>query len=169
MHFLTPRTQTSWDLSSWRTWDRTCAPVAHVVIEVVPSWNGFSSHVTSPTCRTPPTHSCRHKSSAAAWMEHKCGMSLQSCACVSVLSGDFCSQKATTLARRYQSRHSATSRPSAPSRFGRKTQARFQCLLVKIGSCSSAVGPDGRIKTPKGISLFDQGVLKLKKNSCKTS
>lgn len=102
----------------------------------------------------------RHKSSAAAGMEHKCGMSLQSCTCVSVLSGDFCSQKTTTLARQYQSRHSATSQPSAPGRLGRKTRARFPCLLVKIGSYSGAVG---RIKTPKGISLFDQGVLNQKK------
>lgn len=81
-------------------------------------------------------HSCGHKSTAAARMKHKCGMSLQSGTCVSVLSGDFCSQKATTLARQYQSRHFGMSQPNAPGRFGRKTQARFQCLPVKIRSYS---------------------------------
>lgn len=76
-----------------------------------------------------------HKSSAAARMKHKCGMSLHSWTCVSSVSGEFCSQKAAAFVRQYQSRHFGPSQPNAPGRLGRKTQARFQCLLFKISSC----------------------------------
>lgn len=81
-------------------------------------------------------HSCGHKSTAAAWMKHKCGMSLQGWTCVSFVSGDVCSQKATIFVRQYQSHHFDASQPNALGWFGSKTQARFQCLLFKIDSYS---------------------------------
>lgn len=33
--------------------NRTCTSPVHVVIEIFPSWNGFSSHVTGPNCPIP--------------------------------------------------------------------------------------------------------------------
>lgn len=67
-------------------------------------------------------------------MKHKCGMSLHSWTCVSSVSGDDCSQKATIFTRQSPSRHFGPSHSNAPGWFGRKTRARFQCLLWKISS-----------------------------------
>lgn len=124
-------------------------------------------------------HSCAHKSSAEARMKHKCGMSQHSWTCVSSVSRDICSQKATIFTRQSPSRHFGPSQPNAPGWFGRKTRARFQCLLWKINPYLrrwAKPPPHGRIKICKGNSSkmlswwrrFKTGSL-TNKNSCRVS
>lgn len=160
-------------LSIWRrapaehvcVWDRTCAPAAHVVIEVFPSWSGFSSHVTSPTCRIP--HSCETQIKRSSLNETQMwNASAELRLRQPPLRGFLFPESHNT--RKTVSIAPRAGR-SAPGRFGRKTRARFQCLLVRIGSYWRAGGPGEGIKTPKGISLFDQGGFKTKENSCKAS
>lgn len=127
---------------------------SHVATEVVPSRNGFSSCRTPPS---PPAHADTNQAQQPEWNTNV------ECLCRAALAS--ASSPGISVPRKPQRsqdsiNHATPPRASQALRvgFGRKTHARFQCLLVKLGSYSSAVG---RIKTPKGI-LFDQGGFKSK-------
>lgn len=81
-------------------WNRTCTSVVQVVVEVVDFPHMSLVQIVQ-------SRSCAHKSSAEARMKPKCGMSVDSWTCVSPVSGDICSQKATIFTGQSPSRHLA--------------------------------------------------------------
>lgn len=153
MHFLNPQSH----LWTWTSWDSSPRSGVHRIARCHRGRSVTERLFLVPNPPSPPAHADTNQAQQPEWNTNV------ECLCRAALAS--ASSPGISVPRKPQRsqdsiNHATPPRASQALRvgFGRKTHARFQCLLVKLGSYSSAVG---RIKTPKGI-LFDQGGFKSK-------